>query len=174
MLASALIEAGVDLLWLETFGTLRELESAIRGAIQAGGLHVPYAVSVTTNARGELISGEPLTKALEIAESLGALAFCINCIPVGHVNASIKALEPFPSLPLGIYANLGHAEDAQDWQGSAQLSPEEYAVHARYWFERGITIIGGCCGSKPAHIRALKALSSARDKSEGTTRGALK
>jgi len=57
--------------------------------------------------------------------------------------------------PISIYANLGRAEEAQDWSGSAYLEPEAYALCAIAWAERGARILGSCCGSTPDHTKAL-------------------
>ncbi len=154
-LCEALVKAGVDILWLETFGTLGELEAAIRAAKRAGGGKIPFAVSITTNALGELISKEPISSALASAKKHKASAFSINCIPVSHVEKSLELVTGQTMIPLGIYANLGIAEETQDWRGSAYLSPREYAKKAASWKVR---IVGGCCGSTPAHIAALSCL----------------
>ena len=151
-LCSLLAEAGVDVLWLETFGTLGELRAAMRAAIAASKRRIPFAVSVTTDRQGNLISGEPSAHALEAAANFGAAAFCINCIPPGHVRAVLPLVHGIHGLPVGVYANLGIPENTQDWRGSAHLTPSEYAAEAARW---GADIVGACCGATPAHIRAL-------------------
>ncbi len=156
LLCRELVQAGVQVLWLETFGAMAELWAAISAARAAGLPHgVPFAVSVTTNGSGNLISGEPLKGALALAQKHGASAFSVNCIPPEHVDAALKELLPSGKLPIGVYANLGFAEKNQDWQGSANLPPEAYAQKAATWTDAGVSLIGGCCGSTPAHIEAL-------------------
>ncbi len=151
-----LVNAGVDILWLETFGTLGELEAAISAAKDAGSSRdVRFGVSVTTDASGDLISGEPLQDAVILARSYGAVCFSINCIPPSHVDAALAHLLDCADLPVGVYANLGFAEGTQDWEGSAYLIPSTYARLAAGWVHAGVHLIGGCCGSTPAHIRAL-------------------
>ncbi|MCP4680104.1 MAG: homocysteine S-methyltransferase family protein [Deltaproteobacteria bacterium] len=153
-LCRELVSAGVDALWLETFGALGELEAAVSAAIDAGQSH-RFGVSVTTDASGDLISGESLMDAAELARSSGAVCFCINCIPPNHVEAALAKLVSRVDLPIGIYANLGFAEGTQDWKGSAHLSPPAYARLAAGWVHSGVRLIGGCCGSTPAHVSAL-------------------
>jgi S-methylmethionine-dependent homocysteine/selenocysteine methylase len=156
LLCNELVSAGVDVLWLETFGTLGEISAAASSARRAGEPEgVPFSVSVTTNKTGDLISGEPIIEAFKIARDQGAVAYCVNCVPPAHVDAALKRLLGRVDLPIGVYANLGFTEENQDWSGSAALSPEEYAELAGKWVEAGILLIGGCCGSSPAHIRAL-------------------
>ena len=152
LLCRALVSAGVDILWLETFGTLAELRGAIDAACAAGCDKVPFCVSVTTTAAGDLISGEPLRDAVHLAASAGAAAFSINCIPTGHVPPALAQLLGNTTLPVGVYANLGVPEVHQDWRGSAYLAPEAYAELTTHW---AVAMVGGCCGSTPAHIAAL-------------------
>jgi transcription elongation factor GreA len=152
LLCEALVQAGVDMLWLETFGTLKELESAMRAAGETGQGRVPFAVSVTVNASGNLISKESAADALKLAEHYGASAFLLNCAPCSHIEAALPTLKRVATIPIGAYANLGVAESSQDWSGSAYLAPDEYAVRSRAW---GVDIVGACCGSTPLHIRRL-------------------
>ncbi len=153
---AALVAAGVDLLWLETFGTLDEIAAAIAAAKAAiDERPISFIVSVVTGSDGRLISGEPLVDAQRLAHEGGAAAFGLNCIPTGHVETALQCLVQIDDLPLSVYANLGFADPHQDWQGSASLSPVAYAELAASWIDRGVTLVGGCCGSTPAHIRAL-------------------
>jgi S-methylmethionine-dependent homocysteine/selenocysteine methylase len=153
LLMETLAAEKVDLFWLETFGTLGELDAACRAAQDIGQYeHIPFAVSVTTNRQGQLISGEPLKEAIALATSLGASAFSINCVPVSHIQTALPILKENSRLPIGAYANLGVADENQDWNGSAHLSSEAYAKIALAW---KTDLIGGCCGTTPAHIRAI-------------------
>ena len=152
-LCRILVDAGVDVLWLETFGTLEELAAAVDAAKNIGDGAVPFAVSVTTRANGALISGEPLVIAAQLASEKGAAAFSINCIPTSHVQMAMEILPRATTLPLGVYANLGVPEAAQDWKGSAYVAPDRYAELSKSW---PVSMVGGCCGSTPAHIEALK------------------
>lgn len=159
LLCEQLVAGGVDVLWLETFGTLRELSAASDAARRAGAPYsIPFVVSVATNRKGSLISGESLEEALEMSSSKGASAFCINCIPPSHVETALSRLRAAgkPGLPIGIYPNCGFADANQDWAGSAYLTPLAFASTAKKWIQTDIGLIGGCCGTTPAHIRALK------------------
>ncbi len=156
LLCDELVRAGVDVLWLETFGTLGELESAISAAKEsAKGKNIPFVVGVTTAATGTLISGESLLDAYRLARRKGAAAFNINCVPPGHVVTALGIFLAEADIPVGVYANLGFAEKTQDWEGSAHMVPEAYVALARQWIESGVGLIGGCCGSTPQHIQAL-------------------
>ena len=159
LLCRELVDRGVDVLWLETFGALLEIEAAVWAARAAGQARgVPFVLSVTTNALGALISGEPSMDAFELAKKNGAAAFGVNCAPPGHVDAALEELLGGVDLPVGAYANLGFAEENQDWEGQVDLSPVEYADIAKKWADAGVSLIGGCCGSTPAHIEAVARL----------------
>ena len=155
VLCEILVEEGVDVLWLETFGTLAELRAVLRAANAASNGRVPIVASVTTDAAGNLISGEALQAAADLATEQGASAFCINCIPISHVRAALSKLKDQCAVPFGVYANLGFAEPTQDWNGSAFLAPDAYAAEAVQW---GAALVGACCGSTPSHIRALRSV----------------
>jgi SAM-dependent methyltransferase len=73
-------------------------------------------------------------------------------------------LRDFTDLPLGVYPNLGYFSD-WGWRFDERVGPAEYAELALRWREQGAQIVGGCCGTSPAHIAA------ARERLEGTTAG---
>ena len=152
MLCTVLVDAGVDILWLETFGTIEEARAAVDAANASSDGQVPVAVSFTTKKDGALISGESLADASVLMAESGVAAISVNCIPWTHVSPALAILEQSTRLPIGVYANLGIPEESQDWEGSAYLSPDVYAEMAKEW---GARLIGGCCGSTPAHIKAL-------------------
>ncbi|MDD5309754.1 MAG: homocysteine S-methyltransferase family protein [Deltaproteobacteria bacterium] len=155
-LCRQLADEGVDLIVLETFGTMGESLAAADAAREAGTPRaIPFGLSFTTLADGRLLSGEPLEGAVRGVCDLGAAFVCVNCIPPAHVTSALDILARASTVPYGAYANLGRPEPAQDWRGSAWLPPLEYARIAASWVARGASIVGGCCGSGPEHIRAL-------------------
>jgi homocysteine S-methyltransferase len=71
-------------------------------------------------------------------------------------------LRDFTDLPLGVYPNLGYLANKR-WRFDERVGPAEYAELALGWREEGAQIIGGCCGTTPEHVRALRAaLASCR------------
>ncbi len=86
-------------------------------------------------------------------ESMGVDALLINCLPIDHVPGMIGWLRDFTGLPLGVYPNLGHMM-GPTWRFDEQVGPPEYAQLALSWRAEGAQIIGGCCGTTPAHIAA--------------------
>jgi SAM-dependent methyltransferase len=89
-------------------------------------------------------------------ESMGVGALLINCLPIEHVPGMIGWLRDFTELPLGVYPNLGHMV-GPIWRFDEHVGPAQYGQLARSWREEGAQIIGGCCGTTPAHISAVAA-----------------
>jgi S-methylmethionine-dependent homocysteine/selenocysteine methylase len=156
-LASQLVDAGVDALLLETFPSAAEATAAARAAARAVGPRgkIPFGASFVTREDGALLSGEPLGEAAAAIVDLGASFVGVNCVPPGFVETALEILLRHSPAPIAVYANLGRAEPGQGWTRSAHLEPEAYAALAERWARRGATIIGSCCGSTPAHTRAI-------------------
>ena len=94
----------------------------------------------------------------------------VNCAPPEDVAAALSTLSGFAGLAYGVYPHIGRF-DPPSWKFEffpqfAQTEtwpPERFAGAVRDWHERGARIVGGCCGTTPDHIRALKgALVGAR------------
>jgi S-methylmethionine-dependent homocysteine/selenocysteine methylase len=135
---------GVDFLLLETFGTRREALAAAQAARESS---VPFVVSFVTDGGGRLLSGESLEEAAEEVREAGALAVCLNCVSSRRIGADLARLEAVSAgLPFGAYANILSEED----------SPERYARAAGEWLTLGARIVGGCCGTGPPHIEAIR------------------
>jgi len=156
LLAEALAKAGVDILWLETFASGRELLAAARAAKDVGeNAGIPFSASYVTNKDGEILSGDNTPLLIEQLCELGALSICVNCIPPWFVSPSLRVLERHTTVPFGIYANIGRAEAHQGWHGHAHMTPKDYWELSNSWFNRGAKILGSCCGSTPDHTRAI-------------------
>jgi homocysteine S-methyltransferase len=91
-----------------------------------------------------LLSGDPLLAALDAVAPLGPTALLVNCLPPSRAGACLPVLRG-RGVAFGVYANL-HGEDHR---------PEDFAALASQWIESGACIVGGCCGTTPAHLSAL-------------------
>jgi S-methylmethionine-dependent homocysteine/selenocysteine methylase/SAM-dependent methyltransferase len=100
--------------------------------------------------------GDAFGRAAVRFEEMGVGALLVNCLPVDHVPGMVSWLRDFTGLPLGVYPNLGHLAGSA-WRFDDSIGPEEYAELALEWREEGAQIIGGCCGTTPAHIAAAAA-----------------
>ncbi len=152
--AENLARAGVDALLIETMNTRREAVAAV-GAARATGL--PVLASFIAGANADLFDGEPLATFVPALLAAGPAAVLVNCTPVeviGRVLVALRALAG--STPVGAYANIGYPEPGGREPGAA-LTPAEFGRCAAAWVLAGAQIVGGCCGTTPAHIAALRA-----------------
>ena len=99
--------------------------------------------------------GDLFGRAARRFEEMGVSALLINCLPPDHVEGMLPWLRDFTDLPLGVYPNLGYFSDA-GWRFDDRVGPHEYAELALRWREQGAEIVGGCCGTSPAHIAAAR------------------
>ncbi len=151
-MAAHLAAAGVDLVLVETMNVVHEAVAACQAARQTG---LPFIVSFVCTRDGRLLGGELLTDAVRAIEPLQPAAIMVNCVLTATVLPLLTILHSETTLPVGAYANIGHASDSWGWQFSEDISPQAYARHVRSWLSVGAQIVGGCCGTTPAHIALL-------------------
>ncbi len=152
-MAEALVEAGVDLLLCETFPHVGEGLAAVEAAAATG---VETWVAFTAGPEAALLSPAEIAAGAREAMRRGASAILVNCIPANIILSYLERLSDL-DIPLGCYANAGRAEDGLGWERARADAPQRYADLAEQWVAAGATIIGGCCGTTPAHIHALRA-----------------
>jgi methionine synthase / methylenetetrahydrofolate reductase(NADPH) len=151
----ALVEGGVDLLILETFGYLEEIHQAIQAAREVAP-SVPLVAQVTIDEDGNCLDGsDPETFAPKLAE-WGADVIGCNCSvgPVAMLDA-IERVRAATSLPLAAQPNAGIPRSV-DGRNIYLCSPEYMASYARKFVAAGVRVVGGCCGTTPDHIRVMK------------------
>lgn len=155
VLTRNLADAGVDLILIETQNTIREAVAAARAAHATG---KPIWVSFTLDDENRLLSGEPLRDAVRAVLPFRPQAVLVNCIPVKQVASALALLRSITPSPIavGAYGNVGHVDETVGWTLTNAVSPLAYAEAAREWRAIGATIIGGCCGTTPEHIAALR------------------
>jgi S-methylmethionine-dependent homocysteine/selenocysteine methylase len=149
-----LIAAQPDLIWIETMNTVREASAAAQAAHEH---RLPFACSFVINEIGDLLSGERLEAAIEAVEPFAPLAFGLNCIPPDGMTRNLPRLRSATTRPIAAYAHIGNPEPINGWSFSQTVAPPDYAEHARRWRDLGARIIGGCCGTTPEHVRAIRA-----------------
>ena len=180
-MARDLAEAGCDLLLVETMNTIREAVVATEAAVSTGlpvcvsfgvgpGGRPPDQIAASIDAEVTLLSSESIAAAVKAVRPLGPVVILINCVPLAVIDRAFDQLRAADAGRLGLYANVGHADDQIGWILTDDVGPETYALHAQQWLQRGAAIIGGCCGTTPDHIAALRDLISAGNQS--STRGA--
>lgn len=157
--ADELAAAGCDLILVETVAAADEGLAAVRAAVLTG---LPVWVAAMGMQDGRMRDGSDLRGFFLDAAGLGAKAALLNCIPSDGVDLNLAAARD-SGLPFGAYAHMGEVDADAGWPATPLLTPEEYAGRARRWVERGATILGGCCGTTPAHIEALAPISPVRE-----------
>jgi methionine synthase I (cobalamin-dependent)/5,10-methylenetetrahydrofolate reductase len=151
---TALIEAGVDLLIMETFLSAEELLIAV-GAV-SGLADVPVIAQMTVSESGETMYGEPIEQAIaRIGREPAVAAVGLNCSvgPVGMLS-SLEQIRPVTTKPISVQPNAGMPRQVEGRQ-LYMSTPEYMAEYAKRFFEKGARIIGGCCGTTPDHIREI-------------------
>ena len=151
----ALVESGVDLLILETFGYLEEIHQAM---LAARDIHpsIPIVAQVTIDEDGNCLDGsDPQTFTPKLAE-WGADGIGCNCSvgPVAMLDA-MERVRVLTSLPLSAQPNAGIPRSV-DGRNIYLCSPEYMASYARKFVAAGVRLVGGCCGTTPDHIRVMK------------------
>lgn len=152
----ALVEAGVDLLILETFYDLNELREAIFAAREVAGGELAVVAQVTIDDYGNLPDGtdtETFTRRLD--EWPADVVGC-NCSAGPKVTfETIEKMQRYTHKPLSAMPNAGHPATVEGRQ-IYLCSPEYMAQYARRFLWAGVRIIGGCCGTTPEHIKAVR------------------
>lgn len=152
--AKIIAEAGADLFVVETMMSLQECRAAVLAIREVCDL--PVMVSLTYNEDGRTLYGTDPVTAVVVMQSLGADAVGMNCStgPEAMLEPIAKMAE-YATIPLLAKPNAGMPK-LIDGQTVFNVEPEEFAEVGKKLVEEGAAIIGGCCGTTPEHIRALK------------------
>jgi len=151
----ALVEGGVDLLILETFGYLEEIHQAMLAAREVAP-SLPLVAQVTIDEDSNCLDGsDPETFAPKLAE-WGADVIGCNCSvgPVAMLD-TVERVRAVTSLPLAAQPNAGIPRSVEG-RNIYLCSPEYMASYARKFVAAGVRVVGGCCGTTPDHIRVMK------------------
>ncbi len=156
--AAALAAAGADALLVETMGDLGEALVALAAATATG---LPVVVSLAFGA-GRDGDRTPMGQTPEAAAATlaaaGAAAVGANCaLTPGRMAGVIERLRAATALPVWAKPNAGAPALAEDGSVSWPCAPEEFARQAAALAAAGATFVGGCCGTTPAHVAALRA-----------------
>jgi methionine synthase I (cobalamin-dependent) len=158
-MARSLAAAGVDLIMVETVNTAREAIAAARAAIAT---RLPVLVSLVCDARGRMLSGEDPGRVASSLADTGVDGVLINCAPAPDLLRSLRRVAEAIDLPTGGYGNVGHADEEGGWVNTDSVDPKAYSRHAATWLDAGARVIGGCCGTTPAHTQAMRILINGR------------
>lgn len=152
--ARVLLAGQPDFVLLETFEALEELEAAVKG-IRAAGLNIPLAITFSfSQPSGRSMMGVTPRQAADTMLALGADIIGANCGLPEVTLAALQAMAEVTDRPLMVQANAGLPELRQG-EACFTGTPHDSAELALQAAAFGARIIGGCCGTTPAHIRAM-------------------
>lgn len=153
--AKGLAEGGVEVFWIETMSDLNEVKAAVEGARSVSDL--PIVVTMSFDTHGHTMMGVSPVKALEIIGALDVIAIGANCgTGSDELEIAVKAMrEANPDAVLVAKANAGIPQVVAGGAIVYNGTPEVMAQYARNVHNLGVSLIGGCCGSTPVHIRAM-------------------
>ena len=158
----ALADAGVDMLIIETMPALNEAREALLAAEETAP-HLPILVMVTVDDESNCLDGSSPQQAAALLTEWGAGAIGVNCSTgPSTVLTAIEAMRSATTLPLAAMPNAGMPR-AIEGRNIYLCSPEYMASFARKAIAAGAQIVGGCCGTTPNHIRAMRSAMRAID-----------
>lgn len=153
--AQALLEGGVDFFILETFSDINEIHQAIK-AVQKQGESSVIVAEMTIREDGNSLYGttpEVFTRKLE---EWGAHVVGVNCsVGPAHMYECIETMANVTKLPLSAMPNAGIPREVEG-RNIYLCSPDYMAEYAKRFILKGVKLVGGCCGTTPAHMKAMR------------------
>lgn len=167
--ATGLIQGGADALLIETSQDILEVKLAIEGALRAQKStqrRVPIIVNATLDPYGRMLLGTPIQAAYTTVADMGIDVFGLNCStgPV-EMTPSIRWLNAESSHPILVVPNAGMPEN-DNGVAVYKMKPDEMASILDDFLDKfsNLRIIGGCCGTNPKHIKAMREIIDSRAK----------
>ncbi len=150
-----LIAGGVDLMVLESFSSVPELEQAIIGLRELAP-DMPVIAQIMIGDDLNLVNGTPLLLFVEKIARYNVSALGFNC-SVGPklMLDALEIIKPLSSIPISIQPNAGIPQNVGG-RNMYMASPEYLAEYAKRFIQSGASIVGGCCGTNGSHIRAMR------------------
>src|SRR5262245_11843190 len=152
--AEALHEGGIDLFILETFSDLNEVSAAIQGIRDVS--KAPIVAQITIEEDGNSLEGTPPEVFARRLDDWGADLIGLNCSvgPQTMLDA-IERIASVTSKALSVQPNAGRPRNIEG-RNIYLCSPEYMASYAKKFVQHGVRIVGGCCGTTPQHIKAIR------------------
>ena len=155
--AEALISGGADLIGVETMMGVNECVAAIEAIRSLGDIAVICTLSVQSD--GKCYFDGSVFEAAEILEALGADAIGVNCSTgPDQLESVIRTLKNTCTLPIIAKPNAGMPKISDSGEAVYSMESGEFAQHMERLVEAGASLIGGCCGTTPEFIEALRGL----------------
>lgn len=142
-----------DLVLLETFGDLYEIKAAMLAVKE--NCDLPLVVSMIFDEKARLLTGADVRTACAVVEGLGADAIGFNCgLGPKQMIPLVKELEKHASIPILVMPNAGLPESVNG-ETIFNVDPDEFASYMTQIAKMGVSYLGGCCGTTPAHLKAM-------------------
>ena len=157
--ALGLIEGGVDVLLLETCQDILQIKAGLAGifdALKKSGKNIPVQVQVTLQEGGVMLLGSEIGAALTTLEMFDVAVIGMNCAtgPKG-MNDAVRYLGLNSPRPISVLPNAGLPQNVGG-HAVYKLEPQELAdYHKQFITEYGVSVVGGCCGTRPEHLKAV-------------------
>jgi len=160
LVALGLIDGGCDLFLLETCQDPLQIKSAIHACVDASkerGIEVPIMVSVTIELSGTMLIGTDAQTIVTILEPFDILSLGFNCgTGPDQVKKHLKVLSELCNIPISVHSNAGLPQNRGGYT-YYPMGPDEFTQKQLEFTEfDGVSFLGGCCGTTPQHIHALK------------------
>ena len=157
--ARGLLDGGVDLFLIETCMDLLQIKAAMqacRRAMAETGRQVPIQVQVTMETTGRMLVGTEIGAAYAALEAMKPDVIGINCATgPAEMQEHLRYLSEHSRIPISVLPNAG-LPSVVDGRTHYDLTPEQLAeYHRHHVADLGITIVGGCCGTTPEHLRQV-------------------
>ena len=157
--SKGLLDGGADLLLIETQFDLLGLKAGVIGArraMAATGRDVPIQLQVTIELTGRMLPGTEIAAALCVMDSMRADVLGLNCATgPSEMAEHLRHLSHHSRVPISCIPNAG-LPSVVDGHMHYDLTPEQLAdFHHRFITELGVSVVGGCCGTTPEHLRAV-------------------
>lgn len=142
-----------DLVLLETFGDLYEIKAAMLAVKE--NCDLPLIVSMIFDEKARLLTGADVRTACAVVEGLGADAIGFNCgLGPKQMLPLVEELEKHASIPILVMPNAGLPESVNG-ETIYNVAPDEFAGYMKQIAKMGVSYLGGCCGTTPAHLKAM-------------------
>lgn len=142
-----------DLVLLETFGDLYEIKAAMLAVKE--NCDLPLVVSMIFDEKARLLTGADVRTACAVVEGLGANAIGFNCgLGPKQMIPLVEELEKHASIPILVMPNAGLPESVNG-ETIFNVDPDEFASYMTQIAKMGVSYLGGCCGTTPAHLKAM-------------------
>jgi homocysteine S-methyltransferase len=150
-----LVEAGVDLVLIETMCSAHEAIAAAEAARELTPNAWAISFCLSTDGLGFLLDGTHISEVIPAID--GAQFVGINCVPAPMLADQVQHLRQVlpDNIPIAAFGNVGYADEDGGWVSTDAIEPDRYASYAMDWIDAGATIIGGCCGTTPKTIKSI-------------------